>query len=158
MATEMKFLSDLGLFSMIQRPRGEHILQSAWSFNCRKYLDGRLRKHKARFCVRGSHQVNDVDVFDTYPHVVSWSMIILLLLLVLVLNIYAQYVDYTNTFCPPTPVHLVKPVRSPLRNRLFRPRHTFAFVGRVPHAQNQKNQLANYRANSWMKTSFENLA
>ena len=53
MDKELKTLADLGSFKMVQRPKGENILQSTWAFKRKRYPDGSLQKYKARFCVRG---------------------------------------------------------------------------------------------------------
>ena len=63
------------------------------------YLDGSLRKYKARFCVRGYQHIEGVDVFETYATVFSWITFRLLLVLSLTLSLYTQQVDYTNAFC-----------------------------------------------------------
>ena len=71
MVMELKSLGELGSFKMIPRPRGANVLQSTWAFKRKRYLDGILRKYKARFCVRGDQQIEGVDIFDTYAPVVS---------------------------------------------------------------------------------------
>ena len=47
------------------------IVPSKWTFKRKRFPDGRIRKYKARFCVRGDKQVVGVDVFDTYAPVVQ---------------------------------------------------------------------------------------
>ena len=85
MVKELKSLGDLGLFKMVKRPSGGNILQSTWVFKKKRYPDGGLKKHKARFCVRGDQHIDGVDVFKTYASVVSWVTVRLLLVLSLVL-------------------------------------------------------------------------
>ena len=36
---------------------------------------GEIKKHKARFCVRGDKQIEGVDYVDSYAPVVSWSTV-----------------------------------------------------------------------------------
>mgnify|MGYP003551355284 FL=1 len=62
-------------------PEGANILDSTWAFKRKRYPDGRVRKLKARFCVRGDQQIRGVDFFDTYAPVVGWSTVRLLLIL-----------------------------------------------------------------------------
>jgi hypothetical protein len=42
-------------------PEGANILPSTWAFKIKRYPDGRLRKFKAQFCVRGDMQIEGVD-------------------------------------------------------------------------------------------------
>ena len=96
---ELKSLTELGSFEMIDNPRGSNVLQSTWAFRKNWYPDGALKKYKVRFCVRGDQQINGLDMFDTYAPVVSGITIRLLLVLSLILNLEPQQVDYTHTFC-----------------------------------------------------------
>ena len=54
--------------------RSPQILSGTWAFRIKRFPSGLLRKIKARFCARGDQQ-QDVDVFDTYVPVASWSSI-----------------------------------------------------------------------------------
>ena len=90
MVKELKSLGELGLFKMVKRPSGGNILQSTWVFKKKRYPDGGLKKHKARFCVRGDQHIDGVDVFETYASVVSWVIVRLLLVLSLVLGLETQ--------------------------------------------------------------------
>ena len=67
-------------------------------FKRERYPDGTLKKYKARFCVRGDQQIEEIDVFDTYAPVASWITVRLLLVLSLIFNMHKQQVDYTNSF------------------------------------------------------------
>jgi hypothetical protein len=62
-------------------PEGANILESTWAFKWKQFPDGRVRKLKARLCVRGDQQIEGVDFFDTYAPVVAWSTVQLLLIL-----------------------------------------------------------------------------
>ena len=75
------------------------MLESTWAFTKKSYPDGELRNFRDRFCVRGDHQIDGVDVFNTYTPVVAWIIVRLLLVLSVVLILQTQKVDYTNTFC-----------------------------------------------------------
>ena len=57
-----------------------------------------VRKLKAWFCVRGYHQVEGSDVFETFAIVVSWTTACLLLILSVHLNLASIQVDYTSIF------------------------------------------------------------
>jgi len=82
----------------IEKAKGHNILDSTWAFKRKRYPDGRVRKLKARWCVRGDQQLEGIDFFDTYAPVVSWSTVRLLLVLTVVLGLSTKQVDYTLAF------------------------------------------------------------
>jgi Reverse transcriptase (RNA-dependent DNA polymerase) len=73
-------------------------LPSTWVLPAKRYPDGRLRKHKARFCLRGDRQVEGVDFTDKYSPVVSWSTVRMLMTLGLSQGLYSRQVDFSNAF------------------------------------------------------------
>ena len=81
-----------------EEAEGKNILPSTWAFKRKRYPDGRVRKLKARFCVRGDRQIEGVDFFETYAPVVAWSTVRLLLVLSVVLGLATKQVDYTLAF------------------------------------------------------------
>ena len=74
----------------------------------KRYPDSSLKKYKARFCVRGDQQIEGVDVFETYDHVVSWITVRIFLVMSLILSFNTQQTDYTNAF-----------YQAPLENNVF---------------------------------------
>ena len=46
-------------------PRGANILPGTWAFRIKRYPDGRLRKFKARFCVRGDKQLKELITLES---------------------------------------------------------------------------------------------
>jgi len=82
----------------IPEARGRTILQSTWAFKRKRYPDGRVKKLKARWCVRGDQQIEGEDFFETYAPVVSWSTVRLLLVLTVTLGLVTKQVDYTLAF------------------------------------------------------------
>jgi hypothetical protein len=74
------------------------VLPSTWTFKRKRYPDGRIRKYKARFCVRGDKQVVGEDVFETYAPVVQWSSVRLCFIMSVILGLSSRQVDYTNAF------------------------------------------------------------
>eukprot|EP00957_Ditylum_brightwellii_P063989 4854177-Ditylum_brightwellii.AAC.1 len=52
-----------------------NIIESTWAFKVKRFPDGGVKKRKARSYVRGDQQVKDMDYFETYAPVVSWSTI-----------------------------------------------------------------------------------
>jgi hypothetical protein len=71
-------LESHGTWTVIRKmamPKGANLLPSTWAFKVKRYPDGRMRKHKARFCVRGDKQLEGVDYFESYAPVVAWSTV-----------------------------------------------------------------------------------
>jgi hypothetical protein len=101
MEAEVKALEGQNTWQLIERqklPKGANVLPSTWVFKRKRYPDGRVRKLKACFCVRGDMQLEGVDYFDTYAPVVSWMAVRLMFTLSIVLNLATKQVDYTNAF------------------------------------------------------------
>ena len=71
------------------------ILPGTWVFKRKRTPDGTIKKHKARYCVRGDLQDG---VFDTYAPVVSFSTVRLFLVLSLMFNWETCTVDFANAF------------------------------------------------------------
>lgn len=95
---EVQTLEKKETWDLVDRQDWMNVLRSTWAFKCKHYPDGSIRKLKARFCVRGDHQLEGVDFFDTFAPVVNWNTVWLLLILSLTLNLYTTQVDYTAAF------------------------------------------------------------
>ena len=65
MTKEFRYMSDLGSFEMVSRPKGAKQLQSTWDFKRKRFLGSTLRNYKACFCLRGYQQIDGLDNFDT---------------------------------------------------------------------------------------------
>jgi Reverse transcriptase (RNA-dependent DNA polymerase)/GAG-pre-integrase domain len=101
MKLEIGELEDHGTLILLPKrevPQNSKVLPSTWVLRAKRYPDGRLRKHKARFCVRGDRQVEGVDYADKYSPVVSWSTVRMLLTLALKENLATRQVDFSNAF------------------------------------------------------------
>ena len=101
MTNEIRELEDHGTWNLIKRsevPKNSKVLPSTWVLRAKRYPDGRLRKHKARFCVRGDRQVEGVDYTDKYSPVVSWSTVRMLLTLSIYKKLHSKQVDFSNAF------------------------------------------------------------
>jgi hypothetical protein len=77
---------------------GMNILGSTWAFKCKRFPDGRVRKFKGRFCVRGDQQIEGVDFTETYSPVVQWSTIRIMEILSLILDLKTAQADVTAAF------------------------------------------------------------
>ena len=78
--------------------QNKKVLPGTWTFKRKRYPDGRIRKYKARFCLRGDKQIIGVDDFETYAPVVQWSSVRLCFILSVILGLSSRQVDYTNAF------------------------------------------------------------
>eukprot|EP00957_Ditylum_brightwellii_P075197 5714742-Ditylum_brightwellii.AAC.1 len=74
------------------------IIESTWALKVKRFLDGSLKKRKARLCMHGDPKVEEIDYFETYAPVVLWSTIRTVMTLTVNLGIKLQQVDYTNAF------------------------------------------------------------
>jgi hypothetical protein len=52
-------------------PVDSKTIMSIWSFKCKRYPDGSLKKHKARLCAHGGMQTWDQNYCKTYAPVVN---------------------------------------------------------------------------------------
>ena len=68
MVVEINALMAKDTWTIIPRASipNKNVLPGTWAFKRKRFPDGRLRKCKARFCVRGDKQVEGVDYFETY--------------------------------------------------------------------------------------------
>jgi Reverse transcriptase (RNA-dependent DNA polymerase) len=100
MKQEMEQLESMGAWEVVPRSQAssKNILPTTWAFRRKRFPDGRVRKLKARMCVRGDKQIEGVDYFETYAPVVSWTTIRLLLVLSVIADLKTVQVDYTSAF------------------------------------------------------------
>ncbi len=100
MQAELAQLHKMDCWDVIDRTADMNVLTSVWAFRKKRFPDGRVRKYKARFCVRGFEQKDGIDYFEEqiYSPVVGWGTIRTLLTLAVHLNLETTQVDYTNAF------------------------------------------------------------
>ena len=73
-------------------------IDSVWAFRRKRYPERRVKKLKARLCVKGDQQLEGIDFFDTYCPVVGWSTIRPLLIMSILLDLDTKQADYTLAF------------------------------------------------------------
>ena len=78
----------------LQKPQ---VLSGTWAFKLKWFPSGILKKVKARFCAQGDQQ-EDVDVFDTYAPVASWSSMQMLTVLAMQKGWKTRQIDFSNAF------------------------------------------------------------
>ena len=79
-------------------PEGVKIIPTTWAFKIKKFPDGRKRKFKSRFCVRGDLQEKGIDFTDKYSPVVSWSTVRLMMTISLHRGWKTKQIDFENSF------------------------------------------------------------
>jgi hypothetical protein len=99
MVTELKTLTNMDCWEVVERVSGSNVLPSTWAFKLKRYPDGSLSKYKARFCAGGHRRIE-----GTFAPVVNWTTVRLLLILSQVLNLATKQVDYTAAFVH-APIH-----------------------------------------------------
>ena len=98
MRLEVESLQKMGTWNLVKRDAAKNVLDGTWTFKRKRFPDGRVRKLKARFCVRGDQQIEGVDYFESYAPVVQWSTLRLVLINVLKFNLATRQVDFNNAF------------------------------------------------------------
>ena len=96
MSVEIAAPEAIGVWSVV--PRNEaltKVVPGTWTFKRKRFPDGRVKKHKARFCVRGDLQE---DCGDTFAPVVRWSTVRVVLYFALILGLPTRAVDYDSAF------------------------------------------------------------
>jgi len=105
MSKEIEELESHGTWTVIKKsslPRGANLLPSTWAFKIKRYPDGRMRKHKARFCCRGDKQIAGVDFFESYASVVAWSTVRMVMNIAIQQGWSTRQVDFSNAFVQAT--------------------------------------------------------
>ena len=105
MSKEIEELESHGTWTVIKKsslPRGANLLPSTWAFKIKRHPDGRMRKHKARFCCRGDTQIAGVDFFESYAPVVAWSTVRMVMNIAIQQGWATRQVDFSNAFVQAT--------------------------------------------------------
>ena len=101
MQKELEDHQSRGHWELISRdnvPRGNKVIPAIWSMCRKRFVDGSLKKHKARLCAGGHRQEYGVNFFDTYSPVVQWMTVRLMLVLALIDGLYTRQIDFVLAF------------------------------------------------------------
>jgi len=93
-------------------PPNAQIINSIWSYCCKRTMDSHLLKHKVQLCTDRCQQQYGVDFFKSYAPVITWTTVHLVLLLSVLLNLHCCQVNFTQAFpqaAIDTPVFLCMP-------------------------------------------------
>jgi hypothetical protein len=105
MGQEIAELESHGTWDVVRKasmPSGANLLPSTWALKIKRYPDGRMRKNKARFCVRGDRQIAGVDYFESYAPVASWTTVRMVMNLAVQRGWATRHVDFSNAFVQAT--------------------------------------------------------
>ena len=105
MQVEVSMLEQLKTWCWVRRETMEpHLttLPTTWAMRIKRYPDGRMRKFKARLCVRGDKQVQGIHYDEKYAPVVQWSTVRMLLCLAAHQNLATKQIDFSNAFVQAT--------------------------------------------------------
>ena len=84
-------------------PPDKRPIPMVWSMKCKRDPLGTIIKWKARLCAGGHHSLANVDYWDTYSPVVSWSTVRLMLIFALLNNWHMESIDFVLAF-PQAPI------------------------------------------------------
>ena len=84
---EMDTLNSKEAWDVVNKEPWMNILPGRWAFKCKRYPNRLIKKLKARFCVRGDRQIENVDFFSTFAPVMNWTTVRLLLILSVLLGL-----------------------------------------------------------------------
>ena len=147
METEIRTLDDdMDCWDYVERQPGMKVLPSTWAFKCKRYPDGRVKKFKARFVVRGDCQTEGVDFFETWAPVAQWTTVRTMMVLASKLQLKSAQCDITAAFvhaslppeeeifvAQPRGLHrgnnLVLRLNKSLYGLKQAPRHFFSYLG-----------------------------
>jgi hypothetical protein len=80
---------DFDCWEYVKRTPNMNVLPCTWAFKIKRYLDGRVKKFKARFCARGDRQKEGIDYFEMWAPVVQWSTVRIAMILAIKLKFSA---------------------------------------------------------------------
>ena len=76
-----------------------NVLPGTWSFKCKRKPDWKIRKFKARYCVKVDVQKRlSPKPLNSYSTVVQWSIVRLVMILQCILGLQSQSIEFTNVF------------------------------------------------------------
>ena len=60
---ELETLEDMDAWEVVDHTSDINVFDSIWAFKLKRYLDGLIKKFKARFCACGDQHLEGVDFF-----------------------------------------------------------------------------------------------
>lgn len=84
-------------------PKHKRALPMVWSYKRKRDPLGNIIKWKARLCAGGHRSMENIDYWDTYSPVVSWSTVRLMIVFALLHNWHMESIDFVLAY-PQAPV------------------------------------------------------
>jgi hypothetical protein len=98
---EIDGLMDINTFEFIPKidlpPRTQY-LNRIWTYRRKRRPDGSLKKYRARLCVNGSRQIQEIDYTESFAPVVQWSTIRMVNTLAAMHNLKGKQIFFTQPF------------------------------------------------------------
>jgi transposase InsO family protein len=98
MQEEMDSMKRLGVWKIIQRPKGTTTLKGRWVYKNKLGDNNQLIRRKARFVAKGFLQVHGRDFFETHSPVAKMKSIKLILSLVAHMDLELYQIDFDTAF------------------------------------------------------------
>lgn len=95
---EVETLENINAWDVVERDVATNILPGTWTFKCKRYPDGSVKKFKARFCARGDRQKEGIDFTETYAPVAQWTTVRTMLILECLLGLKSKQGDISCAF------------------------------------------------------------
>ena len=93
MELDIDTVVSIGSWLKVERKSSMNAIKITWVFKFKSFPNGVMRKLKARFCVRGYMQIEDIDFVDTFVPVIQWTNVRTLLIISLQLTLATAQVD-----------------------------------------------------------------
>ena len=84
-------------------PREKRAIPMVWAMKRKKNPLGEIIKWKARLCAGGHRSIENVDYWDTYAAVVSWSTVRLMIIFALINDWHMESIDFVLAY-PQAPI------------------------------------------------------
>ncbi|CAI7767718.1 unnamed protein product, partial [Closterium sp. NIES-53] len=98
MEEEIRSLVGMGIWELVERPRGVNIMKNRWVLTTKYRLDDTVERKKARLVVKGFAQVCGADYDETYSPVSSSVTLRIFLSIVAVFDLNLMQLDMKNAF------------------------------------------------------------
>ncbi len=67
-------LEGMGAWDVVEREDDMNVINRTWAFKCKQFPNGTVKTFKARFCACGYQQLEGIEFFETYAHVVQLTI------------------------------------------------------------------------------------
>ncbi len=64
-------LEEMNTWDVIEQEDDMNVINRTWTFKCKQFPNGTVKKFKACYCACGDQQLEGIDFFETYAPVVQ---------------------------------------------------------------------------------------